>query len=293
MFPSRGIDLRGNSRRDYRSVKTFPTPPEFDRIKRLCYDPAKDVMYLGGTKGEHVNQHWKPTGPVVCRFDGRGKGVVRPTRRIVAPYVKGSKGHDVRGREVRRGPGGGRPSRRTRNDRKTAVGYGQGCRGRASRRPPEQEPRRRLDRGRRPRRGREAAHASPGEPRDTPAGRSRSRAEDGQGRPPEGATAPPDDGRPEPASSESPRGRPFRAGPARRRAGRDRPRGGQGVARRGVRWPPQGRRRGARPGGGGVRGQPDGRAPAGGRTHRSGSMRRAGLAGRVRPQGDEPGAADV
>ena len=94
MFPSRGIDLRGNSRWDYRSVKTFPNPPEFDRVKRLRYDPAKDVMYLGGAKGEHVNQHWKPMGPVVCRFDGRSKGVVRPTWRIVAPYAKGSKGHE-------------------------------------------------------------------------------------------------------------------------------------------------------------------------------------------------------
>jgi DNA-binding beta-propeller fold protein YncE len=76
------------------SPRVFPAPSGFREIKRLRYDPATDTMFLGGTTDEHANQHWKPMGPVIAWFDGwMTKG---PTLawKIVAPYAKGSRGHE-------------------------------------------------------------------------------------------------------------------------------------------------------------------------------------------------------
>lgn len=90
-FPCRGIQ-GGVPCWDYESMQTFPAPPQFDRIKRLRYDPATDTMLLGGTTSEHKNQHWKPMGPVICRYDNWISD--RQLRwKIVAPYQQGSSGH--------------------------------------------------------------------------------------------------------------------------------------------------------------------------------------------------------
>jgi hypothetical protein len=75
------------------SPRVFPAPGGFREIKRLRYDPATDTMFLGGTTEEHANQHWKPMGPVIARFDGWMKGP-RKAWEIVAPYAKGSRGHE-------------------------------------------------------------------------------------------------------------------------------------------------------------------------------------------------------
>jgi hypothetical protein len=75
---------------------TFAHLRAFDRVKRLRYDPATDTMLLGGTTGEHRNQHWKPMGPAIARYDAWTKGgAERPPRwSIVAPYAEGSSGHE-------------------------------------------------------------------------------------------------------------------------------------------------------------------------------------------------------
>jgi hypothetical protein len=92
-YPLQGLDARGNPQWDFASMQTFPKPTQFEHVKRLRYDVATDTMYLGGTTAEHKNQHWKPMGPVMCRYDNwsQGKSVLR--WQIVAPYEKGSQGH--------------------------------------------------------------------------------------------------------------------------------------------------------------------------------------------------------
>ena len=49
---------------------------------------------LGGTTVEHKNQHWKPMGPVICRYDHWSKPERKLRWRKVAPYAQGSKGHE-------------------------------------------------------------------------------------------------------------------------------------------------------------------------------------------------------
>jgi len=92
-FPFQGFDAVGNPIWDYATMVQFEKPAELERVKRLRYDAEADAMYLGGVTAEHANQHWKPMGPVICRYDHWS----RPNRtrrwRIVAPYARGSSGH--------------------------------------------------------------------------------------------------------------------------------------------------------------------------------------------------------
>jgi hypothetical protein len=94
-FPARGLDDRGNPRWDFASARSFSHPAGFKQVKRLRYDPATDTMFLGGTTEEHRNQHWKPMGPVLTRYDGwmKSGGTAAPRWQIVLPYETGSKGH--------------------------------------------------------------------------------------------------------------------------------------------------------------------------------------------------------
>lgn len=93
MFRFQGLDDQGNPIWDFATMVEFDIPRDFDRVKRLRYDAETDTMFLGGTTLVHKNQHWKPMGPVICRYDNWGK----PTRmlrwQIVAPYERGSSGH--------------------------------------------------------------------------------------------------------------------------------------------------------------------------------------------------------
>jgi hypothetical protein len=92
-FRMQGLDEHGNPVWDYASMTVFDHPREFKEVRRLRYDPAKDVMVLGGPAAEHTNQHWKPMGPVIARYDN-WSGPDRALRwKIVAPYQKGSTGH--------------------------------------------------------------------------------------------------------------------------------------------------------------------------------------------------------
>lgn len=92
-FPLQGLDTKGNPVWTYRTMRTFPRPTKLARVKRLRYDPEHDTLYLGGTTAEHRNQHWKPMGPVICRYDGWSRADRTLRWRIVAPYEKGSSGH--------------------------------------------------------------------------------------------------------------------------------------------------------------------------------------------------------
>jgi hypothetical protein len=75
------------------SMQEWPHPAEFDEVKRIRYDVKTDTLYLGGTKGDDKNQHWKPMGPVLARYDGWLKGDKKLRWQITAPYQKGSQGH--------------------------------------------------------------------------------------------------------------------------------------------------------------------------------------------------------
>jgi len=93
-FSLQGLDRSGNPKWDYAHVETFPPPAEFKQLKRLRYDAGADVMYLGGTTNEHKNQHWKPMGPVICRYDHWSKPDRKLRWSVVAPYALGSQGHE-------------------------------------------------------------------------------------------------------------------------------------------------------------------------------------------------------
>jgi hypothetical protein len=74
-------------------MTVFGHPREFKEVRRLRYDPATDVMVLGGTTDEHANQHWKPMGPVLARHD-TWSGPNRALRwKMAAPCQKEAGGH--------------------------------------------------------------------------------------------------------------------------------------------------------------------------------------------------------
>lgn len=93
-FAQRGLDAHGVPAWDFTEPRRFPAPAEFREIKRLRYDAGSDVMYLGGTTAEDKNQHWKPMGPVLARYDGWLRGEPKLRWKIIAPYARGSKGHE-------------------------------------------------------------------------------------------------------------------------------------------------------------------------------------------------------
>lgn len=94
-LPVQGLDAHGNPIWDFAKMRVFPHPEGFQEVKRLRYDTKTDVLYLGGTTAEHKNQHWKPMGPVVARYDRwLGTGGRAPRRwTLLAPYAQGSSGH--------------------------------------------------------------------------------------------------------------------------------------------------------------------------------------------------------
>ena len=94
LFGAPRLTAAGVPQWDWAGVKSYPKPPELQRVKRLGYDPVTDTMYLGGTTPEHVNQHWKPMGPVICRYDQWSTPQRRLRWQVVAPYAKGSQGHE-------------------------------------------------------------------------------------------------------------------------------------------------------------------------------------------------------
>jgi hypothetical protein len=103
-FRFQGTDRWGNPLWDYENLDIFPHPGELKQVKRIRYDAAADTLYLGGCAvidgAEHKNQHWKPMGPVVCRYDhflrgeNPGKTAGKLRWKVLLPYVTGSQGHE-------------------------------------------------------------------------------------------------------------------------------------------------------------------------------------------------------
>ena len=93
-LPLQNVDAKGIPHWDYRKAKTFQKPPELDEIRRLRYLPDRDVMLLGGNRGDNHNQHWKPMGPVLCVYDHWRGGKPVLQKSVVLPYEKGSSGHE-------------------------------------------------------------------------------------------------------------------------------------------------------------------------------------------------------
>jgi hypothetical protein len=98
-FRFQDFDKLGYPIWNFENLDLFPHPAEFAQVKRIRYGVATDTLYLGGCTAEHKNQHWKPMGAVVYRYDnflkgsepGKTNGKLR--WKIVLPYVAGSKGH--------------------------------------------------------------------------------------------------------------------------------------------------------------------------------------------------------
>lgn len=93
LFPLAGLDGKGNPIWNYDAVRTFSHPAEFKHVKRLRYLPDTDTLFLAGTTDAHQNQHWKPSGPVLARYDGWLKGGRKLRWTMVAPYSSGASGH--------------------------------------------------------------------------------------------------------------------------------------------------------------------------------------------------------
>gem|GEM_PF-255706 len=94
----------GNPTWNFENMDSFSHPKEFNQVKRIRYYPETDTLYLGGCATvdgkEHKNQHWKPMGPVIARYDnflkGENPGATEGKLkwRVVLPYVVGSSGHE-------------------------------------------------------------------------------------------------------------------------------------------------------------------------------------------------------
>ncbi len=93
-FPSLGCDEHGNPQWNFAKLQTFRHPDGFREVKRLRYDTASESLYLGGTTAEARNQHWKPMGPVLARYDGWLHGDRKLRWRKTLPCVHGSRGHE-------------------------------------------------------------------------------------------------------------------------------------------------------------------------------------------------------
>lgn len=93
-WPAQSLDARGNPQWDFAKMPTFAHPDGFREVKRLRYDSASDTLYIGGTTAEDKNQHWKPMGPVIARYDGWLRGARVLNWRATLPYARGSSGHE-------------------------------------------------------------------------------------------------------------------------------------------------------------------------------------------------------
>ena len=92
-FPTQGLDAAGNPLWSHATMQSFPAPTEFRQVKRVRYLPETDTLFLAGTTDGHRNQHWKPGGPVLARYDGWLKGGRQARWTKILPYAGGSSGH--------------------------------------------------------------------------------------------------------------------------------------------------------------------------------------------------------
>ena len=93
-LPVQGLDARGVPVWDYAKAQVWPKPAEFDEMRRVHYLADREALLVGGTKGGDRNQHWKPMGPVLARYDGWMKGERKLRWKTVLPLERGSQGHE-------------------------------------------------------------------------------------------------------------------------------------------------------------------------------------------------------
>lgn len=69
--PMLGLDSHGNPEYSYASAKTYPMPPQFNRLGRIVYDAANDRMYITGFTAQNPwnSTLWKEAGPLLARYD--------------------------------------------------------------------------------------------------------------------------------------------------------------------------------------------------------------------------------
>lgn len=93
-YPFQSFDAQGNPQWDDAKAQHFPHPAEFKQVKRLRYDSATNTLFLGGITETDHNQHWKPMGPVVARYDGWLRGERQLRWKVTLPYAHGTSGHE-------------------------------------------------------------------------------------------------------------------------------------------------------------------------------------------------------
>ena len=93
-MPVLGLTKAGVPRWDYSKATKIALPAEMDRARRIRYLADRDLLILGGCRGEDKNQHWKPMGPVLCVYAGALSGKPKLLRSVVLPYEKGAQGHE-------------------------------------------------------------------------------------------------------------------------------------------------------------------------------------------------------
>jgi hypothetical protein len=93
--PFRGLDTHGVPDWDWAATEVVSAPAPLTAVKRLRYDAANDTLFVGGIDAEHQNQHWKPMGPVLARYDGWQLGKREATWSVIATYEEGRKGRHI------------------------------------------------------------------------------------------------------------------------------------------------------------------------------------------------------
>lgn len=87
-FSFQGFNKFGVPQWNFDSLRTYEIPKDLDQVRRVKYDPKRDIMVLGGNRGEHKNQHWKPMGPVLAVYDNWSTNNPKLRWTIVLDYEK-------------------------------------------------------------------------------------------------------------------------------------------------------------------------------------------------------------
>lgn len=94
MMPMTGLLPSGAPAWDYTRSREIPLPPDLDVGRRLRYIPDRDMLVIGGNRGDDKNQHWKPMGPALCVYGEALSQAPRLLHSVVLPYEKGAHGHE-------------------------------------------------------------------------------------------------------------------------------------------------------------------------------------------------------
>jgi hypothetical protein len=81
--PCTGVDTDGTL--TYGSARSIANPGPLNSMQRICYEPARDLLFLGGGTPDHPAEGWGHMGPVVCCYEN---GSTSPKLRwqAVNPY---------------------------------------------------------------------------------------------------------------------------------------------------------------------------------------------------------------